>query len=96
MDLTALGLTTGAKVDALENAVDFAGVTGDDEGADGAFPESYPVTEHPDLATISAGQVTTSQSTLWMSVQELGLKDREAHVGLSAPCIQPQRKPHPG
>lgn len=45
------------------------GALGDEAGADGALAELYPVTEQPDFATSAAGQVTTSQSTLWVSVR---------------------------
>ena len=41
------------------------GATAEEAEADGALLDpSYPVTEHPDFATSSDGQVTTSQSTL--------------------------------
>ena len=65
-------------------------------GADRALTELYPVTEHPDLSTSSEGQVTTSQSTLVMSViGSRGSGKGLAYVGLSAPCIQSQRKLQP-
>ena len=48
------------------------GALGDEAGADGALAELYPETEQPDFATSAAGQVTTSQSTLWASVCGFG------------------------
>ena len=49
---------------------DCTGTAGEEAGADGASAGLYPVTEQLDFATSSAGQVTTSQSTLMMSVIE--------------------------
>ena len=43
---------------------DCAGAAAEEAGVDGAYAGSYPVTEQLDFATSSAGQVTTSQSTL--------------------------------
>ena len=57
LEVGGLGEDTGA-------AGDEAGA----DGADGALAELYPETEQPDFATSAAGQVTTSQSTLWVSV----------------------------
>ena len=74
-----------------------AGALGDEAGADGALAELYPETEQPDFATSAAGQVTTSQSTLWVSVCGFGEEGKGVmYLGLSAPCIQSQRKPQPG
>ncbi len=107
--VTALGLVVGFSTgdssgDLLATGVggEDAGAlgedaAGEDAGADGALAELYPVTEQPDFATSSAGQVTTSQSTLLVSVPELkGIYEDLTYLGLSAPCIQPQRKPQPG
>ena len=73
-----------------------AGAAGEEAGAEGALAELYPVTEQPDFATSSAGQVTTSQSTLIVSVIEFREREGLMYVGLSAPCIQSQRNPQPG
>ena len=51
---------------------DCAGAAAEEAGVDGASAELYPVTEQLDFATSSAGQVTTSQSTLMMSAIEWG------------------------
>ena len=72
------------------------GALGDEAGADGAVAELYPETEQPDFATSAAGQVTTSQLTLWASVCGFSEKGSVMYLGLSAPCIQSQRKPQPG
>ena len=55
---------------------DCTGAAGEEAGVEGALAELYPVTEQPDLATSSAGQVTTSQSTLVVLV--IGWKGQEA------------------
>ena len=62
-------LATGAGGEEAEALGEGTGAAREEAGAGGALAESYPVTEHPDLATSSAGQVTTSQSTLIVSVR---------------------------
>lgn len=64
LDSTGLGLATAARVDTFDEGATSFGAGADDAGDDGAFAELYPMTEPPDLATSSAGQETTSQSTL--------------------------------
>ena len=49
-----------------------AGAFTEDDGVDEALAALYPATEQPDLATSSAGQMTTSQSTLKMLAGECG------------------------
>lgn len=63
-DSTGGLLATGAGGEEVGALGEGTGAAGEEAGADGALAESYPVTEQPDLATSSAGQVTISQSTL--------------------------------
>ena len=81
--MVLLGLSTGvtlvadsftgiALVELFGVLIGAAGAFIDDDGVDGALVALYPVSEQPDLTTSSAGQVTTSQSTLKMLADEYG------------------------
>ena len=69
-DPTGDSLAVGAGGKDVGALGDCTGAAGEEAGMDGALAELYPVTEQPDLATISVGQVTTSQSTLLLSAVE--------------------------
>ena len=67
-DSTGRWLATGATAEEVGSLGDGTGAAEEEAGADGALAVLYPVTEQPDFATSSAGQVTNSQSTLKVSV----------------------------
>ena len=69
-DSTGGLLATGAGREEVGALGEGTGAAREEAGADGALAGLYPVTEQPDLATSSAGQVTTSQSTLSHNVSE--------------------------
>ena len=70
-DSTGGLLATGAGGEEAGALGEDTGAAGEEAGADGALAGLYRVTEQPDFATSSAGQVTISQSTLTVSVNVL-------------------------